>query len=124
MHYHMQNEEYGEVVEACKRYGDQEVCLWEQALGYFARKEENCKAFISQVLQHIDQNNLMPPLLGEREPVAIFAVFLCISPSLLMKTGAFCRDVPTNHCLNYIRPHQLKRNSNFLWCLLLPLPVI
>ncbi|CAB1316601.1 unnamed protein product [Coregonus sp. 'balchen'] len=63
MHYHMQNEEYGKVVEACKRYGDQEVCLWEQALGYFARKEENCKAYISQVLQHIDQNNLMPPLL-------------------------------------------------------------
>ncbi|XP_056449620.1 vacuolar protein sorting-associated protein 11 homolog [Gadus chalcogrammus] len=63
MHYHMQNEEYGKVVEACKRYGDQEVCLWEQALGYFARKEEDCKAYISQVLQHIDQNNLMPPLL-------------------------------------------------------------
>ncbi|CAL8268441.1 unnamed protein product [Merluccius merluccius] len=63
MHYHMQNEEYSKVVEACKRYGDQEVCLWEQALGYFARKEEDCKAYISQVLQHIDQNNLMPPLL-------------------------------------------------------------
>ncbi|KAA0704039.1 Vacuolar protein sorting-associated protein 11 -like protein [Triplophysa tibetana] len=63
MHYHMQNEEYGKVVEACKRYGDKEACLWEQALGYFARKEENCKAYISEVLQHIDQNNLMPPLL-------------------------------------------------------------
>ncbi|XP_031663539.1 vacuolar protein sorting-associated protein 11 homolog [Oncorhynchus kisutch] len=64
MHYHMQNEEYSKVVEACsQRYGDQEVCLWEQALGYFARKEENCKAYISQVLQYIDQNNLMPPLL-------------------------------------------------------------
>lgn len=66
MHYHMQNEEYGKVVEACKRYGDQECCLWEQALGYFSRKEEDCKAYISEVLQHIDQNNLMPPLLGER----------------------------------------------------------
>lgn len=65
MHYHMQNEEYGKVVEACKRYGDQEGCLWEQALGYFARKEEDCKAYISEVLHHIDQNNLMPPLLGE-----------------------------------------------------------
>nr|XP_043898783.1 vacuolar protein sorting-associated protein 11 homolog [Solea senegalensis] len=63
MHYHMQNEEYGKVVEACKRYGDQEGCLWEQALGYFARKEEDCKAYISEVLHHIDQNNLMPPLL-------------------------------------------------------------
>lgn len=65
MHYHMQNEEYGKVIEACKRYGDQEGCLWEQALGYFARKEEDCKAYISEVLHHIDQNNLMPPLLGE-----------------------------------------------------------
>ncbi|XP_077448668.1 vacuolar protein sorting-associated protein 11 homolog isoform X1 [Stigmatopora argus] len=63
MHYHMQNEVYDKVVEACKRYGDQEVCLWEQALGYFARKEEDCKAYISEVLCHIDQNNLMPPLL-------------------------------------------------------------
>lgn len=52
------------MVESCKRYGDQEVCLWEQALGYFARKEEDCKAYISEVLHHIDQNNLMPPLLG------------------------------------------------------------
>lgn len=65
MHYHMQNEEYGKVIEACKRYGDQEGCLWEQALSYFARKEEDCKAYISEVLHHIDQNNLMPPLLGE-----------------------------------------------------------
>uniref|UniRef100_A0A4W4G2E4 Vacuolar protein sorting-associated protein 11 homolog n=1 Tax=Electrophorus electricus TaxID=8005 RepID=A0A4W4G2E4_ELEEL len=63
MHYHMQNEEYSKVVEACKHYGNQEVCLWEQALGYFARKEEDCKAYISEVLQHIDLNNLMPPLL-------------------------------------------------------------
>lgn len=66
MHYHMQNEEYGKVIEACKRYGDQEGCLWEQALGYFARKEEDCKTYISEVLHHIDLNNLMPPLLGER----------------------------------------------------------
>ncbi|MBN3323224.1 VPS11 protein, partial [Atractosteus spatula] len=63
MHYHMQNEEYAKVVEACKRYGEQEACLWEQALGYFARKEEDCKTYISQVLHHIDRNNLMPPLL-------------------------------------------------------------
>lgn len=65
MHYHMQNEEYGKVINACKHYGDHEGCLWEQALGYFARKEEDCKAYISEVLHHIDQNNLMPPLLGE-----------------------------------------------------------
>lgn len=73
MHYHMQNEEYGKVVDACKRYGDQEGCLWEQALGYFARKEEDCKAYISEVLHHIDQNNLMPPLLGELADVLFHA---------------------------------------------------
>ncbi|XP_028322374.1 vacuolar protein sorting-associated protein 11 homolog [Gouania willdenowi] len=63
MHYHMQNEEYSKVVDACKRFGKHEGCLWEQALGYFARKEEDCKAYISEVLHHIDQHNLMPPLL-------------------------------------------------------------
>lgn len=78
MHYHMQNEEYSKVVEACKRYGNQEVCLWEQALGYFARKEEDCKAYISEVLQHIDQNNLMPPLLGK------FPISRCI---VLLSSG-------------------------------------
>ncbi|CAG5986498.1 unnamed protein product [Menidia menidia] len=70
VHYHMQNEEYEKVVEACKRYGDHEGCLWEQALGYFARKEEDCKAYISEVLLHIDQRNLMPPLLEEEEKKA------------------------------------------------------
>ncbi|XP_043936877.1 vacuolar protein sorting-associated protein 11 homolog [Protopterus annectens] len=63
MHYHMQNEEYSKVIEACERYGDREICLWEQALSYFARKEEDCKEYITAVLKHIEQNNLMPPLL-------------------------------------------------------------
>ncbi|XP_061416593.1 LOW QUALITY PROTEIN: vacuolar protein sorting-associated protein 11 homolog [Lethenteron reissneri] len=61
--FHMESDDYQRVIEACKRYSDRESCLWEQALGYFARKEENCRPFITEVLQHIDQNNLMPPLL-------------------------------------------------------------
>ncbi|XP_064424845.1 vacuolar protein sorting-associated protein 11 homolog [Latimeria chalumnae] len=63
MHYHMQNEQYGKVIEACEHYGDKETCLWEQALSYFARKEEDCKEHITAVLKHIERNNLMPPLL-------------------------------------------------------------
>uniref|UniRef100_A0A4W3J9W8 Vacuolar protein sorting-associated protein 11 homolog n=1 Tax=Callorhinchus milii TaxID=7868 RepID=A0A4W3J9W8_CALMI len=63
MHYHMQNEAFAKVLDTCEQYGEQEPCLWEQALGYFARKEEDCKEYISRVLQHIDTNNLMPPLL-------------------------------------------------------------
>lgn len=84
MHYHMQNEEYSKVVEACKRYGDQEVCLWEQALGYFARKEEDCKAYISEVLHHIDQNNLMPPLLGKLPVSRCFVLWFYIIYVLYM----------------------------------------
>ncbi|KAG9482527.1 hypothetical protein GDO78_011285 [Eleutherodactylus coqui] len=63
MHYHMQNDQYQEVIEACKLYGEQESCLWEQALSYFARKEEDCKEHIATVLRHIESKNLMPPLL-------------------------------------------------------------
>lgn len=63
MHYHMQNDQYQEVIEACKQYGEQESCLWEQALSYFARKEEDCKEHIATVLRHIESRNLMPPLL-------------------------------------------------------------
>uniref|UniRef100_A0A8C3FEB7 Vacuolar protein sorting-associated protein 11 homolog n=1 Tax=Chrysemys picta bellii TaxID=8478 RepID=A0A8C3FEB7_CHRPI len=63
MHYHMQNEQYRKVIEVCELYGDQETCLWEQALSYFARKEEDCKEYITAVLKHIENKNLMPPLL-------------------------------------------------------------
>ncbi|XP_068096951.1 vacuolar protein sorting-associated protein 11 homolog isoform X1 [Hyperolius riggenbachi] len=63
MHYHMQNNQYQEVIEACKQYGEQESSLWEQALSYFARKEEDCKEHIATVLRHIETRNLMPPLL-------------------------------------------------------------
>ena len=37
--------------------------LWIQALAYFARKEEDCKQQIVEVLSHIDKHNLLPPLL-------------------------------------------------------------
>lgn len=67
MHYHMQNEQYKKVIEVCELYGDQEACLWEQALGYFARKEEDCKEYIAAVLKHIESKNLMPPLLGNND---------------------------------------------------------
>lgn len=66
MHYHMQNEQYRKVVEVCELYGDQEPSLWEQALAYFAHKEEDCKEYITAVLKHIETKSLMPPLLGER----------------------------------------------------------
>lgn len=67
MHYHMQHEQYRQVLAVCERHGEQEPSLWEQALSYFARKEEDCKQYVAAVLKHIEGKNLMPPLLGTPE---------------------------------------------------------
>ena len=67
MHYHMQHEQYRQVIAVCERHGEQEPSLWEQALSYFARKEEDCKEYVAAVLKHIESKNLMPPLLGTSE---------------------------------------------------------
>lgn len=64
MHYHMQHEQYRQVIAVCERHGEQEPSLWEQALSYFARKEEDCKEYVAAVLRHIENKSLMPPLLG------------------------------------------------------------
>ncbi|XP_077990077.1 vacuolar protein sorting-associated protein 11 homolog [Glandiceps talaboti] len=64
--YHMENDdpdEYVNIIDACKRFGQQDPSLWVQALSYFAGKEENCKPQIMEVLAHIDKRNLLPPLL-------------------------------------------------------------
>ncbi|XP_037003203.1 vacuolar protein sorting-associated protein 11 homolog isoform X3 [Artibeus jamaicensis] len=63
MHYHMQHEQYRQVIAVCECHGEQEPSLWEQALSYFARKEEDCKEYVAAVLKHIENKNLMPPLL-------------------------------------------------------------
>lgn len=63
LHYHMEHNSYDQIIEACKRYGNQDPHLWVQALSYFAAKEENCKPFIVEVLSQIDRRNLLPPLL-------------------------------------------------------------
>lgn len=67
MHYHMQHEQYRQVIAVCERHGEQDPSLWEQALSYFARKEEDCKEYVAAVLKHIENKNLMPPLLGTGE---------------------------------------------------------
>ncbi|XP_071958560.1 vacuolar protein sorting-associated protein 11 homolog isoform X2 [Antedon mediterranea] len=63
LRYHMDHDEYEQVLATCKRYGKQDSNLWVQTLAYFARKEDSCKKYITEVLSHIDKMNLMPPLL-------------------------------------------------------------
>ncbi|KAK2560039.1 Vacuolar protein sorting-associated protein 11-like protein [Acropora cervicornis] len=39
LHYHMEQNEYGHVIDTCKKYGNLDTSLWVQALSYFARHE-------------------------------------------------------------------------------------
>ncbi|XP_013381879.1 vacuolar protein sorting-associated protein 11 homolog [Lingula anatina] len=63
LRYHMEHNEYVHVIDTCKRFGDKDQNLWTQALAYFARKEENCKTHMMEVLSQIDKKNLLPPLI-------------------------------------------------------------
>ncbi|XP_072041834.1 vacuolar protein sorting-associated protein 11 homolog [Amphiura filiformis] len=63
LHYHMEHDEYDQIIDACKRYGTQDSNLWVQALSYFAGREDNCKQYIVEVLSQIDRRNLLPPLI-------------------------------------------------------------
>jgi len=62
--YHMDNNEYKELIQACKLHGGLDPNLWVHTLSYFARKpEDDCLPELSQVLEYIDRDNLVPPLL-------------------------------------------------------------
>jgi len=60
--YHMEHNDYDQVMDTCRRHGRQDPNLWVQALSYFASRQE-CKAKILDVLHHIEENHLMPPLM-------------------------------------------------------------
>ncbi|KAK3087703.1 hypothetical protein FSP39_009366 [Pinctada imbricata] len=63
LRYHMEHDDYIHVIDSCKKFGQQDSNLWVQALSYFARKEEQCKPQLMEVLSHIDKKSLLPPLL-------------------------------------------------------------
>ena len=63
LRYHMEHDEYDAIVQDCEKHGAKDPSLWGQALSYFAKKEEDCKKHIVQVLDHIDRCNLLSPLM-------------------------------------------------------------
>eukprot|EP00794_Sanderia_malayensis_P012216 gene12216-13473_t len=60
---HMEHSEHDCIIDDCKKYGFQDPSLWTQALSYFARREEDCRKYITEVLDHIAKYNLLSPLL-------------------------------------------------------------
>lgn len=64
LQFYMDNNDYVNIIDTCKRYGTQESSLWVQALNYFSKKEEyNCKDYIMQILSNIEKYNLLSPLM-------------------------------------------------------------
>jgi vacuolar protein sorting-associated protein 11 len=61
---HMDNGDYINILDTCKRYGTQEPSLWIQALQYFSKREEfSSKDYIMQILANIEKYNLLQPLM-------------------------------------------------------------
>ncbi|KAJ3114405.1 Vacuolar protein sorting-associated protein 11, partial [Nowakowskiella sp. JEL0407] len=68
--YQMEAEEYASVLETCKKYGDIDPTLWTEALTFFAAKatntntpsNETAKQYLSNLLDHIDSHEILPPL--------------------------------------------------------------
>jgi len=62
--YYMEQKDYENVIASCKKYGESDLNLWVQVLSYFANSEqEEFEEEIHNVLQKIEKDNLLPPLL-------------------------------------------------------------
>lgn len=61
---YMDNDDFFNTLDTCKRYGTQDQSLWIQALQYFSKHEEfSSKDYIMQILANIDKYNLLQPLM-------------------------------------------------------------
>jgi len=60
--FHMENNDYSQVITSCKKYGPMDPDLWIDAITYFALREDDCHHEIEEVLNNIDRENLLPPL--------------------------------------------------------------
>lgn len=64
LQFHMDGNDYFNILDTCKRYGNQDSNLWIQALQYFSKREEyKCKEFIIQIIANIEKLNLLQPLM-------------------------------------------------------------
>jgi hypothetical protein len=67
--YYMDRNDYENVISSCMKYGHLDTNLWVQVLNYFANHEHDKESdiefdeYISRVLQKIEKDSLLPPLL-------------------------------------------------------------
>jgi len=95
--YHMDHNEYGEIIFACKEHGGSDSNLWILALKYFVSKQETCQKEIKEVLEYIDRDNLLPPLmviqlLSENQSAPLSLIKDHISKRLALETQMIEED--------------------------------
>lgn len=63
---YIHSKDYNGIISACEKYGDSlsggDPLLWSEALQYFAKNDEDCTVQIKEVLKHIEEEDVLPPL--------------------------------------------------------------
>lgn len=61
--YHIENRDLDAIMKTCERFGSYDPNLWVQALWFFCKEEKNQKPYIITILNEIEKNNLLSPIL-------------------------------------------------------------
>eukprot|EP01083_Nonionella_stella_P075667 205784_1 len=61
--HHMERGDKTQILRSCNKYRGSDESLWLQALTYFVRLDEDCSDEIREILQNIERENLLPPLM-------------------------------------------------------------
>ncbi|KAL9645481.1 hypothetical protein ABK040_000755 [Willaertia magna] len=77
--YYMEQKDYRNVIQACNLYGDKDPNLWVQVLTYFTTCEEHVEEEIGIVLEKIEKEEILPPLLvvqilGKNEKTKLYTI--------------------------------------------------
>jgi len=63
LNYYMQQKDHQNIVQLCKTHGQDDTNMWLEALLYFVQSDEGeFAAEISEILQHIDEEDVLQPL--------------------------------------------------------------
>jgi len=66
LQYYMEQNASEKILNLCRQYQHEQRDLWVQALAYFTKMADTCQAEIKEVLAHIDEHNLLSPLIVVR----------------------------------------------------------
>ncbi|EFC37451.1 hypothetical protein NAEGRDRAFT_81916 [Naegleria gruberi] len=77
--YYMEQRDYKNVIASVNQYGDKDPNLWVQVLTYFATLDDNVEEELAIVLEKIEKDEILPPLLvvqilGKNEKTKLYSV--------------------------------------------------